>query len=110
MVLERLAFLDDRPVHEAERLGIEAFKKGGQEAEQKVKDDFAKKLNVWQSESCARGKKIFDEAKIERKKQFKRMMGEIKEKRSKLPDERKDLKTLYKTVDPDSLKGKEIYR
>ena len=54
-------------------------------------------------ESARRGMVIMDEAKIERKKQFKRMLADVKEKRSKLPDERKALKEQYKNIDPDSI-------
>ena len=68
LVIDNLAYLDDRPVLEVERLSITAFKQGGKEAELKAREDYIKKQNNWMKESCDRGKKIFDEAKIERKK------------------------------------------
>jgi len=110
LTFDNLAYLDDRPVLELERIGIKAFKEGGKEAELKAKEDFLRNQNNWQTESCARGKQIFDEAKIERKKQFKRMMEEIQAKRSELPSKRKELKTQLKSLDMDTTRGKEVYR
>ena len=42
-----LAYLDDRPVHEVERIAIEAFQRGGKEEEKKARDEYAKKMNAW---------------------------------------------------------------
>ena len=37
--MKKLYYLDDRPITEIERAGIEAFKEGGKEAEMKVRDE-----------------------------------------------------------------------
>ena len=40
--MKKLYYLDDRPITEIERAGIEAFKEGGKEAEAKVRDEISK--------------------------------------------------------------------
>lgn len=76
-ILPLLAYIDDKPIFEIERLGVEAFLRGGKEEELKVRTEYAAKQNSWQKEACDRGKQIETEAKAERKKQFKRMMEDI---------------------------------
>ena len=73
-------------------LGVEAFNRGGKEEELKVREEYARQQNAWQKESAARGMKIEQEAKKERKKQFARMMDEISGSKPHLPEKRKELK------------------
>ena len=43
--MPKLYYLDERPVQEIERAGIEAFKIGGKEAEMKARDEIAQKVH-----------------------------------------------------------------
>ena len=67
LVLENLAYLDDKPVLEPERLQIEAFKRGGEEEMKRVRKEYAESLHKRQREGVERGTKIFNEAREERK-------------------------------------------
>ena len=73
-----LYYFDDRPINELERHCVLAFEEGGKEAEDKVRK--AAELEYRAKLRCGfeRNKTIEDESKIERKKQFKRMMEEVR--------------------------------
>ena len=86
VVLPNLAFLDDRTVLEPERIGIEAFRKGGKEAELKARQEYVEAEKQRVRQGYLDSVKIFEDAKVERKKQFKRMIAEVKTKKPELPE------------------------
>ena len=43
--LENLTYLDDKPIHEIERLSVDAFWKGGLSLERKVKEEYRQKMD-----------------------------------------------------------------
>ena len=82
--MEKLYYLDDRPVTEIERAGIQAFKEGGKEAEMKVRDELVRKQ---QKRNCPSTKKLTEqlsEAKQARKAAFKKMCDDVKDEKQAL--------------------------
>ena len=105
-----LFYLDDRPITELERKRILAFEEGGKEAEDKVRQeaeaDYRAKLRC----GYERNKKIEDESRIERKKQFKRMMAEVRQEKEELTDELKRVKRELKHMDDDTAEYRRLWQ
>lgn len=83
MALPNLYYLDERPVFEAERLCADAFKVGGKEEEERVRSEWASKKKKKEVENVQRGGMIEEESRLVRKQQFKQMMNELRESKSK---------------------------
>lgn len=97
MALPNLQYLDERPVFEAERLTADAFKRGGKEEEERVRKEWADRKQRKDRENVERGMRIEEESRDERKKQFKKMLAELKEsKSSDLIDARRQFKDKMK--------------
>ncbi len=86
LACKTLYYLDDRQITDVERRCIEAFEEGGKEAEDAVRkqaeQDYRNQLRC----GIDHGKKIEDETREERKKQFKRMMDEVRQEKASLTD------------------------
>jgi hypothetical protein len=72
-----LAYLDERPVFEIERLTADAFKRGGVEEETRVREEYKAEKSKKSRNDTALGAKLDEEGKVKRKAAFKRMMGEV---------------------------------
>lgn len=97
-----LYFLDDRPITDLERRCAVALEEGGKEAETAVRKqaeiEHRNKLRM----GYERNKQIEDESRVERKKQFKRMMADVSAEKEELTDRLKDINHRLKSMDSDS--------
>ena len=104
---ETLYYLDDRPITDLERRCIKAYEEGGKEAEAEVRRqaeiENRKKLTC----GYERNKQIEDESRVERKKQFKRMMAEVKQEKQELTNKLAELNKRLKKMEPE---GSEFHR
>ena len=84
--MPKLYYLDERPVQEIERAGIEAFKIGGKEAEMKARDEIAQKVHFANTggHSVKRLTQQLDEAKVARKAAFKKMLADVHDEKTDL--------------------------
>lgn len=97
--MPNLYYLDERPVFEAERLCADAFKNGGKEEEERVRSEWASNKKRKEVENVQRGDKIAESSRLVRKQQFKLMMAELKESKSKdLVQQHQELKDLIKST------------
>ena len=71
--LKNLNYLDDRPVYEYERLIADAFARGGEEEEAKVKQEMQDKKAAEENAKRAFGKEHNEKGKKFRKDMFKKM-------------------------------------
>lgn len=76
-----LYYLDDRPITDLERKCILAFEEGGKEAENKVRKEAEAEHRAKLRCGYERNKVIEDESRVERKKQFKRMMEDVRQEK-----------------------------
>lgn len=104
-----LYWFDDRCINELERRCIMAFEEGGKEAEAEVRKEaeiaYRNKIRC----GYERNKQIEDEAKVERKKQFKRMMAEVRKGKSDITDNLEDVLAKLKTLDPESVEYRRLW-
>ena len=81
---ETLYFLDDRPITELERRCVKAFEEGGKEAETEVRKqaeiEYRNRLRC----GYDKNQRLEDESRIERKKQFRRMMNDVRQEKESL--------------------------
>lgn len=96
--MPNLAYLDERPVSEIERLTCDAFVKGGIEEELRVKEEYSNGKQKYTRAITESGAKLADEGKIKRKATFKKMMAEVQLERSDLVEKHKELKAKYKEL------------
>lgn len=85
---QKLYYLDDRPILEVERAGIEAFKTGGKEAEIAARDAI---INAKHQATTNAARKLtvqMDEAKVARKIAFKKMLADVDEEKKELVSQR----------------------
>ena len=82
--MKKLYYLDDRPITEIERAGIEAFKVGGKEAEAKVRDEISKAAIKKHLPSVKKLTEQMNEAKVARKAAFKVMLDAVKDEKQAL--------------------------
>lgn len=75
--MPNLAYLDERPITEIERLTADAFVRGGIEEEQKVRDEYNNKKLAASKSNSEISAKIAEEGKLKRKAAFKKMMAEV---------------------------------
>jgi len=76
--LKNLTYLDDRPVYDYERLFVNAWVEGGEEAEKKAQEEYAYKKKKEQIDFIEFGIKHGEEGKKKRKEFFKKMIEETK--------------------------------
>jgi len=81
---ETLYYLDDRHITEMERKRVLAFETGGKEAEDKVREEAGLEYRSMLRCGYERNQKVEDESRIERKKQFKRMMAEVNQEKEEV--------------------------
>ena len=105
-----LYFLDDRPITELERKCAVALEEGGKEAETAVR----KQAEIEHREKLRMGyeknKQVEDESRVERKKQFKRMMADVQEEKEELTKRLKDILHRLKNMDPDSSEYRRLWQ
>ncbi len=87
-----LYYLDDRPITDLERRVIVAFEEGGKEAELKVRQEAEQIYRNNLRCNVDRNRKLEDDSKVERKKQFKRMMDEVRVEKEDLTKQLEDVK------------------
>jgi len=75
--LPNLAYLDERPINEIERLTADAFVRGGIEEERRVRDEYIKKKELAGKLNTEQSAKIAEEGRLKRKAAFKKMMAEV---------------------------------
>ena len=90
--MKELAYLDERPVFEIDRIGAEAWATGGVDAERearnaylKKKDDAIRKNTEWTTAMREKNKKIKKEA-------MKKMFEEMRHKKANMMKRRDELK------------------
>jgi len=109
LVSETLYFLDDRPITDLERRCIKAREEGGKEAEDEVRKqselEYRNKLRA----GFERNKQIEDESRVERKKQFKKMMAEVKVEKETLTNKLTDINNQLKRLDPEGQEYRKLY-
>ena len=107
---ETLYYLDDRPITELERRCIKAFEEGGKEAETEVRRqaeiEHRNKLRC----GYERNKQIEDESRVERKKQFKRMMAEVKQEKEELTNKLTEMNKKLKNLEPEGSEFRQLYQ
>jgi len=104
-----LYYLDDRPINEWERKRIIAFEEGGKEAEDKVRAEAESQYRANLRCGYERNKKIEDESRIERKKQFKRMMNEVQQEKESVTNELKNVRKMLKGMDSDTPEYRRLF-
>jgi len=102
MNMPKLYYLDDRPITEIERAGIEAFKTGGKEAEIAARDAIIKARHQSNLNATRKLSKQMDESKQERKAIFKKMCAEVNDEKKELVEKRDDLKAQMKNLPVES--------
>lgn len=65
--MKNLHYLDDRPIFEIERIAATAWNEGGNEAEQKAREEYQEKKKQQMRSITQRGKDLYDEGKKRRK-------------------------------------------
>ena len=105
-----LYYLDDRAITELDRRLVLAFEEGGKEAELVVRK--AAELEHYNKLRCGyvRNQKIEDESVVERKKQFKIMMAEVKIEKETLTVKLASLIKQLKQLDPEGAEFRKIYQ
>ena len=104
IAMPNLHYLDERPLFEAERLTADAFKRGGKEEEERVRQEWADNKKRREKENIDRGARIEEESRGTRKQAFKQMMSELKESKSNdLVVQRAEFKKLYKLQDDSQM-------
>lgn len=104
-----LYYLDDRPISELDRRCILAFEEGGKEAETKVREEAAAEYRAKLRCGYERNKTIEDESRVERKKQFKRMMEDVRQEKEQVTAKLAKVKKQLKGMDPDSIAFRRLY-
>ena len=93
--LKNLNYLDDRPVFEVERLAADAWLRGGEEEERRVKLEYQEKKSA-QSKNFSRfAREHEEEGKKRRKEYLKRMIAELKDEKDEKLKKREELKEEY---------------
>ena len=99
---ETLYFLDDRPITELERKCVKAFEEGGKEAETAVRQqaeiEYRNKLRC----GYDKNQRLEDESRIERKKQFRRMMNDVRQEKESLTTKLENINRQLETMDDDT--------
>lgn len=97
MNLPNLHYLDERPIYDAERLTADAFKRGGKEEEERVRQEYAANKKRKDKENTEYGLNLEEDSREERKRQFKKMMSDLKESKSNdLLSQHRELKQKWK--------------
>lgn len=99
---KKLYYLDDRPITEAERKGVEAFKEGGKEAEMAVRAQLAEEAHRKNCPSTKAMSETIETGKKERKALFKKMLADAKGEKQALVDQRSELKSKMKDLPVES--------
>lgn len=95
IAIPALAYLDERPIFDYERLLADAFGRGGKEEEERVRVEWAAKQKKATTDSTEFGKKLSEEGKARRKEAFKKMMDEVKKERKELVDQYWEIKRKH---------------
>jgi hypothetical protein len=101
--LRNLNYLDDRPVYEYERLIADAFARGGEEEEAKVKQEMQDKKAAEENARRAFGKEHNEKGKKFRKDMFKKMLSELKDDKGQLIEKRDELKKEYHSMSDQNI-------
>lgn len=99
--MKNLAYLDDRPVFEIERLAATAWAEGGAEAENDAKVKYHEAKDAKMRQYTARGRDIEEKAKKQRKDYMKKMLDELRDEKESIIKKREDLKATYKKMNDD---------
>lgn len=89
--MEKLYYLDDRPIFEEDRILAKAYSEGGKEAERAAKKDIDTKKKELQSLTKEQKKKEV-ETRADRRNKFKAMMANVQQSKKDLIQEHRDLK------------------
>jgi len=104
-----LHYLDDRPITELERKRILAYEEGGKEAEDAVREEANKEYRDKLRCGYDRNRQLEEESRIERKKQFKRMLADVKTTKGELASKLEDILGELKDLDPESVEYRRLW-
>ena len=105
VALPNLTYLEDRPIHEYERLFFDAWKKGGKEGEEQAREAYKVEKEQTRRDLQAFARKNQAEGIKKRKWVLDKMMGELRGKRDDLIEKRAQLKEKYDGMsDMDQMK------
>lgn len=93
--MPNLYYLDERPIFDFERLLAEAFARGGKEEEERVRKEYAETQRMKTKQITERGGKLTEEGKLKRKEAFKKMMNDMRDQKTDLIAQHKELKAKW---------------
>jgi dynein assembly factor 1 len=93
--IKQLNYLDDRPVFEIERLCADAWLRGGEEEERRVKQEYQEKKQNQTKSFLRFAREHEEEGKKRRKEYMKRMIEELKHEKEGKLKKRQELKEEY---------------
>lgn len=106
--MPNLYYLDERPIFDFERLLADAFNRGGKEEEERVRKDYAETQKLKTKQITERGGKLTEEGKLKRKEAFKKMMADMKDSKTDLISQHKELKAKWQSY-PEGHQDKAYY-
>lgn len=95
--MPNLYYLDERPIFDFERMFAEAFNRGGKDEEERVRKEYAETQRLKTKAITERGGKLDEEGKVKRKLAFKKMMTDLKDSKTDLINQHKELKAKWQS-------------
>ena len=87
-----LYYLDERPIQEFERTLADAWRRGGEEEEQRAKDKMKEDTEREVKEKSKYFKKVSEDGKAKRKEMFSKMIAATKDRKANEIKQREDIK------------------
>jgi Leucine-rich repeat (LRR) protein len=99
IAIPELVYFDERPIWKIDRLGAQAFLRGGKEEEAKVRYDYLYARQLAEQRITSHNEQVQKEGKAKRKAAFKDMMEKVKEEKGDLLERRKILREKIKNAE-----------
>lgn len=96
--IRNLNYLDDRPVFEIERLAANAWLRGGDDEEKRVRQEYQEKKANQQKSFGKFARQHEEEGKKRRKEILKRMLDELRDEKEEMIKKRDQMKEEYDSM------------